>query len=280
MQETWKAVKDYEELYEVSTFGNVRNKVTGKIKNPSDNGHGYKSVSFWRNNKGKLFYLHRLVATAFIDNPDNKPEVHHIDSDRSNNKLDNLQWVTSKENNNFPEHIKAMQSNENWAKQRQKSMAKAREKAVVLNSYKARFIKDGIALEFNSLAEGARELGIDKGNATRVANGKQAHTHGYVIEYVGKERSNIKSEDRDKIKSGEMTIEEYFAKTTKETIKKAVEGARKANSKKTRFTKDGVSQEFNSLAEGSEALGLDKRSAGKVANGKQKSAQGYLVEFI
>lgn len=280
MQEIWKDIEEYADIYEVSTLGNVRNKVTGIMKVPHDNGHGYKSVSLSKNGHYKTRYVHRLVANAFIDNHENKLEVHHIDSDRSNNKLDNLQWVTSKENNNFPEHIKAMQSNESWAKQRKEAMSKARDKAIVINSYRAMFIKDGIALEFESLAEGARKLGLDKGNATRVANGKQVHTHGYVIEYVGKERSNIKSEDREKIKSGEMTIEEYFAKTTKETIKKAVEGARKANSKKTRFTKDGVSQEFNSLAEGSEALGLDKRSAGKVANGKQKSAKGYLVEFI
>lgn len=184
MQETWKSVKDYEELYEVSTFGNIRNKVTGKIKNPSDNGHGYKSVSLWRNNKGNYFYLHRLVATAFIENIDNKPEVHHIDSNKANNNVNNLKWVTTKENNSFVDKIEKMKSNQNWIKTRKSSMKTASNKAIEINSLKTRFTNDGVSLEFNSLAEGARQLGLDKGNATRVANGKQAHTHGYAIEYI------------------------------------------------------------------------------------------------
>jgi len=265
MQETWKDIEEYEGIYEVSTLGNVRNKISGIMKLPHDNGHGYKSVSLSQNGHYKTRYVHRLVATAFIDNPDKKPEVHHIDSDRSNNKLDNLQWVTSKENNNFPEHIKAMQSNENWAKQRQKSMAKARDKAIVINSYRARFIKNGIALEFESLAEGARKLGLDKGGATRVANGKQAHTHGYVIEYVGKEIKDTKSEKSSLIKSGKITAE-YYNETK--------------NSKKTQFTKDGVSQAFKSLTEGAKQLGLEKTTAAKVANGKYKQTKGYYVEYI
>lgn len=265
MQETWKDIEEYEGIYEVSTLGNVRNKVTGIIKVPHDNGHGYKSVSLSKNGKYKARYVHRLVAIAFIDNPESKPEVHHIDAIRDNNNVENLQWVTSKENNNFPEHIKAMQSNENWAKQRKVSMAKARDKAIVLNSYRARFIKNGIVLEFESLAEGARKLGLDKGGATRVANGKQAHTHGYVIEYVGKERKDTKSEQSSMIKSGKITAK-YYNETK--------------NSKNTQFTKDGVSKVFKSLTEGAKQLGLDKTTAAKVANGKYRQTKGYHVEYI
>lgn len=193
MQEIWKDIKYFEGMYQVSNFGRVRSVDRfdnmgrlrkGNIKVSRDNGHGYLAVQMYRDNKPKVRYVHRLVAQTFIDNPDNKPEVHHIDSDRSNNKLDNLQWVTSKENNNFPEHIKAMQSNESWAKQRQDAMAKARDKAIIINSYRTKFTRGGISLEFSSLADGARQLGLDKGNATRVANGKQAHTHGYTIEYI------------------------------------------------------------------------------------------------
>lgn len=193
MQETWKDIKDFEGMYQVSDLGRVRSidrfdnmgrLRKGEIKVARDNGHGYFAVQMYRDNKPKVGYVHRLVATAFIENPDNKPEVHHIDSDRSNNKLENLKWVTSKENNNFPEHIKAMQSNENWAKQRQDAMAKARDKAIVINSYRTRFTRGGVSLEFSSLADGARRLGLDKGGCTRVANGKQKHTHGYTIEYI------------------------------------------------------------------------------------------------
>lgn len=193
MQEIWKDIKDFEGMYQVSSFGRVRSVDRldsmgrlhkGDIKAIRDNGHGYKVVQMYKDNKPKIGYIHRLVATAFIENPDNKPEVHHIDSDRSNNKLENLQWVTSKENNNFPEHIKSMKKNPNWLKNSKSAMAKARDKAIIVNSYRTKFTRGGVSLEFSSLAEGARQLGLDKGGCTRVANGKQTHTHGYKVEYI------------------------------------------------------------------------------------------------
>ena len=193
MQEIWKDIKGFEGMYQVSNLGRVRSVdrfdsigrlQKGNIKAIRDNGKGYKVVQMYKDNKPKICYIHRLVATAFIDNPDNKPEVHHIDSDRSNNKLENLQWVTSKENNNFPEHIESMKKNPNWLKNSKSAMAKAREKAMVINSYRTKFIRGDVSLEFSSLAEGARQLGLDKGGCTRVANGKQKHTHGYKVEYI------------------------------------------------------------------------------------------------
>lgn len=193
MQETWKDIKDFEGMYQVSDLGRVRSvdrfDSMGRlhqsdIKAIRDNGKGYKIVQMYKGNKPKIGYIHRLVATAFIENTDNKPEVHHIDSDRSNNKLDNLQWVTTKENNNFPDKIYHMKSNEAWRAKASESMAKARDKAIIINSYRTRFTRGGVSLEFSSLAEGARQLGLDKGGCTRVANGKQAHTHGYTIEYM------------------------------------------------------------------------------------------------
>ena len=184
MQEIWKDIKDYEGVYEVSNFGGVRNKINKTNKHQSNNGHGYIAVNLWKNNKGKTKYVHRLVAQAFIPNPDNKREVHHKDSNRSNNNVNNLAWVTSKENNNFDEHIRRLTANDNWQNTRQSSMAKAREKSIVLNSYKTVFEKDGVERVFDSLALGCRVLGLDKGGATRVANGKQSHTHGYKIRYI------------------------------------------------------------------------------------------------
>lgn len=193
MQEIWKDVVGYEGYYKVSNLGNVksidrkdnigRNR-KGVNKIARDNGHGYLFVCLYSNNKGKQEYVHRLVANAFIENEYNKPEVHHKDSNRKNNVVDNLQWVTTKENNNFPEHILAMQSNDDWLEKRKQAVSIAREKAIVINSYKTKFTKGSFVKVFDSLAEGARELGLDKGNCTRVANGKQKHTHGYHIEYV------------------------------------------------------------------------------------------------
>ena len=63
---------------------------------------GYKIISLWKNGTGKMFRVHRLVAAAFIPNPENKPCIDHIDGDRANDHADNLRWVTVKENQNNP----------------------------------------------------------------------------------------------------------------------------------------------------------------------------------
>jgi hypothetical protein len=96
-KERWKQVDGYEN-YEVSSFGKVRNKNTGRILKPACKG-GYMYVGLSLNGKIKTTGLHRLVALAFIENPENKPHVNHKDKNRSNNNIFNLEWCTAMENN-------------------------------------------------------------------------------------------------------------------------------------------------------------------------------------
>src|SRR3970040_299459 len=85
--------------YTIDISGVVTNTRTGRALSPNINkDNGYLQVDLWAKNKGTKFYIHRLIALAFIDNPLDLPEVNHIDSVRTNNKLDNLEWVTSKGN--------------------------------------------------------------------------------------------------------------------------------------------------------------------------------------
>jgi hypothetical protein len=113
MTEIWKPVKGYEGLYKVSNMGRIKSVerymknhsklqlVPEKIKSPQDNGHGYLWVQLCKNSKCSYRYVHRLVAEAFIPNPDNKPQVNHLDYNKQNNCVDNLEWVTAKENNEY-----------------------------------------------------------------------------------------------------------------------------------------------------------------------------------
>ena len=94
--EIWLPVIGYENLYEVSSFGNIRN-MKGKLLKVHKRGR-YYSKSLSNNNVAKSYRVHRLVALSFIPNPDDKPYINHIDNNPFNNHADNLEWVSQKEN--------------------------------------------------------------------------------------------------------------------------------------------------------------------------------------
>lgn len=113
-EEIWKDIKDYEGLYQISSLGRVRslnryrkgNKSTptivyGKLLKPRHIRGGYLGVSLSRDDKAKNCSIHRLVAQAFIPNPDNLPQVNHKDEDKTNNCVDNLEWCDAKYNSNY-----------------------------------------------------------------------------------------------------------------------------------------------------------------------------------
>lgn len=102
MQEIWKDIPGYEGLYIISNTGkiisfNYRGASFHKQIFPS-NHQGYKRIVLVKNNVHKKYFMHRLVAETFIPNPFNKPEVNHIDGDKTNNNVNNLEWVSHKEN--------------------------------------------------------------------------------------------------------------------------------------------------------------------------------------
>jgi len=98
MEEIYKLIVGYEGNYDVSDFGNVRNCKTGRIMKRCKNGDGYLQVGLRKDKKRKMFRINRLVALAFLENPENKPQVDHIDRNKQNNRLDNLRWATNSEN--------------------------------------------------------------------------------------------------------------------------------------------------------------------------------------
>ena len=97
--EEWRDIPGYESFYQVSNLGNVRSIRFNKIRNmKSWDSNGYRAVELYLNNNGYTVGIHRLVALALIPNPENKPEVNHKDRNRSNNNVENLEWVTQSEN--------------------------------------------------------------------------------------------------------------------------------------------------------------------------------------
>ena len=101
--EIWKDIAGYEGCYQVSNLGNVRNVKTSRVLKGRLDMYGYCRVILYKKGaKYKSFQIHRLVATAFIPNPENKPQVDHANTVRADNRLDNLRWVTYHENNMNP----------------------------------------------------------------------------------------------------------------------------------------------------------------------------------
>lgn len=117
-QEVWKDIKCFEGWYQVSDLGNVRSvdriieqwsmyghyikrRIKGRLIVPTDNGNGYMIVCLRKNQRKENHYVHRLVAEAFLPNPNALPAVNHIDYNRSNNIASNLEWTTNLENTRY-----------------------------------------------------------------------------------------------------------------------------------------------------------------------------------
>lgn len=103
MQEIWKPIKNYEGLYSASNTGKIKSlhykhKNMEKTLNLSKQSCGYLKVELYKNGKSKIYYVHRLIAETFIQNPDNLPQVNHIDGNKLNNNVNNLEWVTASQN--------------------------------------------------------------------------------------------------------------------------------------------------------------------------------------
>ena len=104
--EIWKDIKGFEGYYQVSNYGNIKSLTRfdgirerkGQEIKQSLKYNGYLQVGLRKNSKRKFFSVHRLVAIHFLDNPENKPQVNHIDCNKQNNHFSNLEWTTSKEN--------------------------------------------------------------------------------------------------------------------------------------------------------------------------------------
>lgn len=188
--EIWKDIKGYEGLYQVSNLGNVRSlphftEVTcngsthkslrqGRMLKPTSRQHGYLAVQLYgrgghATRNLRTVSIHRLVAEAFLDNPNGYEEVNHINEIKTDNRVENLEWCNHKQNSNAgtrPERIG--NANRNGKKSRP------------INQYT---LEGEYIQTFPSMAEASRH-GFSQGNIFRCIKGDYSHAYGYLWRYA------------------------------------------------------------------------------------------------
>ena len=190
MKEVWKDIKGYEGLYQISNLGNVKsldrkvnaknNKkrlIKGTFLKLRFNNRNYNIVSLYKNNIQEVRFIHRLVAETFIPNPENKPEVNHIDGNKSNNRVDNLEWNTHSENIQHSWDNGLQYTTEKMRKAGYE-MCKKMSIPIIQYTLNGEFVK-----EWNSAADVQRELNIYRSSISMCCKEKKKSSHGYMWRY-------------------------------------------------------------------------------------------------
>lgn len=178
MKEAWKPVKGYENYYEVSNLGRIKSLArtvswknrAGNISSRQDGEKiiapdvlqtGYVRVKFRVGGIVKAYSVHRIVAEHFIDNPSGKPCVNHKDGNRTNNKVNNLEWCTYSENNLHEWRVLGKKS---------------------YNSRKIKCVSSGDV--FNSVSDAAKYIGVCKQTLFNAMRNNNGACKGFIFEFI------------------------------------------------------------------------------------------------
>ena len=155
-----KDIKGYEGLYAITSCGKVWSYRRQRFLKASMSKDGYMRVGLHKNGKSRTIEIHRLVAEAYIPNPENKPQVNHKDEIKTHNYINNLEWATNKENMNYGTRIERMK--ETKKRNGSASFGKPSKPVYCVELDKI----------FDSTCQTARELGLDQGSISKCCNGK------------------------------------------------------------------------------------------------------------
>lgn len=283
MNEIWKDIEDYEGRYQVSNYGRVKSlartdrngaKRKEHLLDPHRLDNGYVRVHLSKDGKAKWYFVHRLVATSFLPNPNNYPVVNHLDSDRANNNVENLEWTTEKGN---MQH--ASKSGRMHYKPQNLAKAQASKRVPVVAVDKL-----GTEHYFASQVEAANELGVSSGHIAAACRKEYGYktVGGYEFRYADEERQ--KNALPKKIGMTKEEISEYVRakmKGNKYSQGKKPSGKNIQRSKEAlgipvvQYDKKGNKiAEYLTCNEATIATGITHID--EVVSGKRKTAGGYI----
>lgn len=181
-KEIWKNIKGFENIYQISNYGNIKNiKKNILIKPFISKKTKYYQIDLCKNGHKKRYSIHRLVAQAFISNPNNFPQVNHKDENKQNNRYDNLEWCTAKYNSNYgtcKQRIGIKSSQKKHTYETKQKISKALSKPIIQYSKNNTFIK-----EWGSAYEVQRKLRISKSNVNECCNNKRKSAGNYIWKF-------------------------------------------------------------------------------------------------
>lgn len=188
----WIPVVGYEDEYLVSSDGRIYSNHSNKVIKPKHTQQGYLRIALCKNGDRKDYSVHRIVATAFIPNEMNKPTVNHINEVKTDNRVCNLEWATSKEQNKHGTRTERAIQNTDWeartAKMDYKKIAEKHD-YMSINAKQRKPVKqldkDGNLIKvYDGIGIASRETGISASNICLCAKGERETCYGYRWEYA------------------------------------------------------------------------------------------------
>lgn len=253
--ENFVDIHGYEGLYKVNNKGEILSVRSGNLLKAGRNLQGYMNVSLTKNGKSKTYKVHRLVAVAFIPNPNNYPYINHKDENKANNHVDNLEWCTHKYNINYGTAI------ERRSKAIEESTVKKRKAVLQLS------LRGEIVGEYRSIKEASEKTNIDRKQISNAINHHRRQASGFFW---------ILKDEFDKDIDYPSKYKKYSTRHRKQ------DGGLNPNAKPiAQYSKDGTFiKSWGCIKDAVKALNVNNSTVWRCLQGYKKTGKGYIWRYL